>query len=109
LNPDLLAQLADFQKLQQQMEQKLEGLRVEASAGGGMVRVVADGTMRVVSVTIDPSVVNPAETAMLQDLIVAAVNEARTRAADAARREFTDFARLLSLPGLAGLSRTPES
>ncbi len=109
MNPDLLAQLADFQKLQQQMEQKLEGLRVEASVGGGMVRVVADGTMRIVSVTIDPSVVNPAEITMLQDLIVAAVNEARTRAADAARREFTDFARLLSLPGLAGLSRTPES
>jgi len=109
VSPDLLAKLGDLQKLQQEMEQKMQALRVEASAGGGMVRAVADGTMRIIAVTIDPSVVNPGEVTMLQDLIVAAVNEARSRAAEAARREFADLARMLGLPDLAGLNRLPES
>ncbi len=77
--PDLRQQI---QRLQEQMLQTQESLgeqTVTASAGGGVVQVVMTGQQRVQSITIDPEVVNPDDVEMLQDLIVAAVNEAIER------------------------------
>ena len=61
---------------QQEAQEKLKSERVEATAGGGMVKVVLSGDMRVQELTIDPDAVDPEDVEMLQDLVVAALNEA---------------------------------
>ena len=71
------------QKLQTQMakvQEELAEKTVEGSAGGGMVTAIASGKQEVVSVTIDPEVVDPDDIEMLQDLVVAAVNDALRKA-----------------------------
>jgi len=70
----MLRQVQQMQDRMAKVQAELENETVEASAGGGAVRVVATGTQRVVSVVIDPGA--SADTEMLQDLVVAAVNEA---------------------------------
>jgi DNA-binding YbaB/EbfC family protein len=61
---------------QQEAQEKLKSERVEASSGGGMVKVVMSGDMRVQELAIDPDAVDPDDVEMLQDLVVAALNEA---------------------------------
>jgi nucleoid-associated protein EbfC len=61
---------------QQEAQEKLKSQTVEATAGGGMVRVVLTGDMRVQTLAIDPDAVDPEDVEMLQDMVVAAVNEA---------------------------------
>ena len=61
---------------QQEAQEKLKSERVEATAGGGMVKVVMTGDLRVEALTIDPDAVDPEDVEMLQDLVVAALNEA---------------------------------
>ena len=60
---------------QQEAQEKLKSERVEATAGGGMVKVVMTGDLRVETLTIDPDAVDPEDVEMLQDLVVAALNE----------------------------------
>ena len=77
--PDLQKMLQQAQEMMAQQQQAQEALkeeRVEASAGGGMVKVVASGDLRVQSITIDPDAVDPEDVEMLQDLVTPAVNEA---------------------------------
>ena len=64
------------QKMQEQLESEMGQLEVEASSGGGMVNVTMDGKKQIRSITLEPESVDPDEVEMLQDLIVAAVNEA---------------------------------
>ena len=70
-------------QMQERLQQQMAELRVEASAGGGMVTVVVDGTKQVQSLRIDPEVVSKDDVEMLQDLIVAAVNDAHRKADEA--------------------------
>jgi len=72
----MLQQAQEMMAQQQQAQEALKEERVEASAGGGMVKVVASGDLRVQSITIDPDAVDPEDVEMLQDLVTAAVNEA---------------------------------
>jgi nucleoid-associated protein EbfC len=77
--PNLHKMLEQAQQMlaqQQEAQEKLKQERVEATAGGGMVKVVMTGDMRVQSVEIDPDAVDPEDVEMLQDLVVAALNEA---------------------------------
>ncbi len=77
--PNLQKMLAEAQAMlaqQQEAQEKLKEQKVEASAGGGMVRVAMTGDMRLESLTIDPDAVDPEDVEMLQDMVVAAVNEA---------------------------------
>lgn len=77
--PNMQQLMKQAQKLQQQMEQAqtdLDAREYEASAGGGMVKVKVSGTRQLLSVEIDPQVVDPDDVEMLQDLVMAAVNEA---------------------------------
>ena len=64
------------QQMQEQMQQRLAALRVEGSAGGGMVKAEMSGSKELLSITIDKEAVDPNDVEMLQDLVVAAVNEA---------------------------------
>jgi DNA-binding YbaB/EbfC family protein len=89
------------QKLQSEMQRVQEELgdkTVEATAGGGMVTVVANGKQEVVSIKIDPEVVNKDDVEMLEDLILAAVNESKKRAQELAMTEIGKVTGGLGIP-----------
>ena len=89
------------QKMQQQMQEAQEKLDVaeyEASSGGGMVTVKVSGNRELTSITIDPQVVDPDDIEMLQDLIIAAVNEAIRKGEEARESAMSRMA-----PGLGGM------
>ena len=73
---NMLRQAQEMMAAQQQAQEALKAERVEASAGGGMVKVVMTGDMHLESISIDPDAVDPEDVEMLQDMVVAAVNEA---------------------------------
>src|ERR671916_1447754 len=72
----MLQQAQAMMAAQQEAQEALKSERVEASAGGGMVKVVMTGDLRLETVTVDPDAVDPDDVEMLQDMVVAAVNEA---------------------------------
>ena len=76
---DIRAMMKQAQKVQEQLARQAEELRVEGNAGGGMVTVVANGTKQILSLKIDPEVVSKDDVDMLQDLIVAAINDAQRK------------------------------
>jgi hypothetical protein len=77
---DIRAMMKQAQKMQEQLQKDMEELRVEATSGGGMVTVVINGAKQLMSLTIDPEVVSKDDVEMLQDLILAAVNDAHRKA-----------------------------
>jgi nucleoid-associated protein EbfC len=96
--------IGNIMKQAQQMQERVKKLQeeaalktVEAASGGGMVTVVANGRQEVLSIKIDPSVVDPKDVEMLQDLVAAAVNEALRKSQDLMKEE---MARLTSGMGL---------
>ncbi len=102
-----MADLQQLLQLSQQMQGRLQQLQadladrmVEASAGGGMVRVRSDGRGLVREVTIDPAVFEGRDAEFLSDLILSAVAEVQRRAAELARSEMKSLPGLPSLPGL---------
>ena len=99
--------LKQVQKLQEEMARVQEQLahdRVEAGAGGGVVRAVASGRGDLIEIAIDPSVVDPGDVAMLQDLVLAAVNEAIRQARDHAAEKMKAVTGGVQLPpGIPGL------
>ena len=91
------------QKLQQQMAKKqeeIEAREFEATAGGGMATAKVNGKKELISITIKPEAVDPDDVEMLQDLIMAAVNEALRAAGDAMENEMGKMTGGLSMPGL---------
>ena len=91
------------QKLQQQMTKKqeeIEAREFEAAAGGGMATAKVNGKKELLSLTIKPEAVDPDDVEMLQDLVVAAVNEALRAAGDAMEQELGKMTGGLSMPGL---------
>ena len=94
------------QQMQTQMAQaqaELKEMTLEATAGGGAVRVVITGAQEVRSVEIDPSAIDPDEAEMLQDLVMTAVNEAITRSKELERERMAKIAGGMGLPGVPGL------
>jgi DNA-binding YbaB/EbfC family protein len=94
----IMQQAQEMQSRLQQVQEELQRLTVSGSAGGGMVTVEADGKGQVRRITIDPSVVNPADVEMLEDLVVVAVGEAQKKAAEAAQAEMGKLTGGLNLP-----------
>lgn len=95
--------LQQAQKLKAKMEALQEELgqrTVEASAGGGMVTVVVNGKQEVVSIKIEPEIVKPEEAEMVQDLVLAAVNEGLRRSKEMVAEEMSKLTGGLGLPGL---------
>lgn len=98
--------MREAQKIQAEMAKVQEAAKqktVEATSGGGMVTVVASGAGEIVSITIDKEVVNPDDIEMLQDLIIAACNEALKRASEMVNEEVSKLTGGLQLPGLGDL------
>ncbi len=86
------------QALQEKFKKQLDDLRVEASVGGGMVKVHMSGNKTVLAVTIDPEVVDKDDVEMLQDLVTAAVNEASRKVDEEAQSQLGSIAG--NIPGL---------
>jgi DNA-binding YbaB/EbfC family protein len=105
LNPqDIQKMLGQAQEMQQQMEQRLASTVVEATSGGGAVTVKMNGKKQVLSLKIDPTAVaglgsNTADVEMLEDLIVAALNEAGRRADETLQSGLSGMLGGLNLPG----------
>jgi hypothetical protein len=94
------------QQMQTQMAQaqaELKETTLEATAGGGAVRVVVTGAQEVRLIEIDPAAVDPAEVEMLQDLVMAAVNDALARSKELERERMASVAGGMGLPGLPGM------
>ena len=97
---NLQQMLGQFKKMQEQIQQEMEGLRVEGSSGGGMVVVTMNGAKRLLSVKIDPEALAAADAEMLQDLVLAAVNEAMRKVEEALAEKLGGMTGGLKLPGL---------
>jgi DNA-binding YbaB/EbfC family protein len=101
--PDLNALMQQAQMMQQQMMQAQEAAKqktVEASAGGGMVTVVVSGALELKSIKIDPTVIDPKDAGMLQDLVIAAVNQGLQKAQELVAAELSSVTGGLNIPGL---------
>src|SRR4029434_7202695 len=88
------------QQMQERLQQQMAELRVEGNAGGGMVTVIVNGAKQVQSLKIDPEVVSKEDVGMLQDLIVAALNDAHRKADDAMKQKMGGLLGGLKLPGM---------
>ncbi len=99
--------MANLQRMAQQMQQEmlriqteLESTIVDGSSGGGVVRAQVTGKQELVSVTIDPAAVDPSDVEMLQDLVVAAVNDALRASRELAEQKMAAVTGGLRLPGM---------
>jgi hypothetical protein len=97
-----LGQLAQLPTKMKEMQAKLAGMTVEGSAGGGLVRMTATGTGQLLSVKIDPEVLEGEDREMLEDLVAAAANQTITRAKELAAQEMQSTLGGMIPPGMAG-------
>ena len=96
---DILKQAQKMQQRLLEVQQELKQRVVEGSVGGGMVRVAANGEQQVLSVKIDPQAVNPEDVELLEDMVLAAVNQALEKARQMAQEEMAKVTGGLQLPG----------
>ena len=96
----LMKQAQRMMEQAKRVEEELAAEQVEASSGGGMVKVMATGAGEIVSVTIDPQVVDPDDVEMLQDLVVTAVREAVEKATEIRTQKMKELTGGMNLPGL---------
>jgi len=99
----LMKQAQKFQSKMAKVQEELNDRTVEASSGGGMVTVVANGKQEILSIRIDPEVIDPDDVEMLQDLVLAAVNDGLTRARDMMNEEMGKLTKGMNIPGMPGL------
>ena len=100
---NMMKQVQKMQARMMEIQEQLAEERVEGTAGGGMVKAVANGKQEIVEITIDKEVVDPDDIEMLQDLIVAAVNQAQKAAAELASERMAEVTGGLNIPGMGGL------
>ena len=103
---NLLKQAQKMQEQIQKVQEELASLKVEGSAGGGMVTVVANAKQELLQIKIDPEVVDPEDVEMLEDLILAAVNQALERGQEAAKSRMDEVGGNF-LPNLPGGLKIP--
>jgi DNA-binding YbaB/EbfC family protein len=100
---DLMRQAQKLQEEMMKTQEEAKKKTAEATAGGGMVTVVANGAGEIISIRIEKDVVNPDDVDMLQDLILAACNEALRRAHEMVNEEMSKLTGGLQIPGIGGL------
>jgi DNA-binding YbaB/EbfC family protein len=106
MNPELMKALEQMQKMQEEVAKTQESrgsITTSAEAGGGMVKVTANGNGKIVSIKLEKEVIDPQEQEMLEDLIVAAANRALTKATDLADEKLNSVANNL-MPKIPGLT-----
>lgn len=100
---DMKKMMKQAQKMQRDAaaaQQEIAAMTFEASAGGGMVKATATGETAITDITIDPAAVDPEDVEMLQDMVVAAVNEALRAASEAANARMNAVMGGMKIPGL---------
>jgi DNA-binding YbaB/EbfC family protein len=98
VNPQKM--MKQLQQAQERVQQEIAALEIEATSGGGMVKVVMDGNKSVKSLRIDPEVVSKDDVEMLQDLVTAAVNEAARKVDEAVQEKVGGLTAGMKIPGL---------
>ena len=98
---NLLKQAQEMQSRMAKIQEELAQKTVDGSAGGGMVQVTVNGQLALTAIKIDPSVINSEEKEMLEDLIVAAINDGMRNARDMASSEMSKITGGLKIPGLS--------
>jgi DNA-binding YbaB/EbfC family protein len=96
----MMKQAQQLQSKMLKLQEELAEKTVETSSGGGMVKVVASGKQQLVSIQIEQEVVDPDDVEMLQDLILAAVNDALTKAQEMVSGEMNKLTGGMNIPGL---------
>lgn len=99
----LLKQAQQFQAKMAKMQEEVGERTVEVSSGGGMVTVVVNGKQELISIRIEPEVIDRDDPEMLQDLIMAAVNDGLTKAKNMVNEEMGKLTKGLNLPNIPGL------
>jgi DNA-binding YbaB/EbfC family protein len=97
---NLLKKAQELQEKMAKLQEELSEKTVETSAGGGMVTVIATGKQEIASIKIDPEVVNQEDVEMLEDLVLAAVNDALFQAKQMVSEEMTKLTGGVTIPGL---------
>jgi len=103
MNGNIQKMMKQAQKMQRQMMEAQEALadeRIEATSGGGMVKVVADGQQNILELKIDPEAVDPEDVEMLEDMVLAAISEALRKSRDLAEERLGAFTKGMKIPGL---------
>jgi len=95
-----MKQAQKMQAKMAEMQEKLKDEVLEASAGGGTVKVTITGDLQVTSITIDPSAVDPEDVELLQDMTTAAVNEAIRAAQELGQRRMAEITGGMNIPGM---------
>ena len=103
INMNMIKQAQKMQQDMLKMQEEMENKEYEATVGGGMVKAVVNGKHTVLSVEINPEAVDPEDVEMLQDMVVAAVNEAMRKAESEANANMSKLTGSLNLGGLGGL------
>jgi DNA-binding YbaB/EbfC family protein len=98
---DMHKMLKQAQEMQARLQKEMAELRVEGASGGGMVAVTVDGAKNVIALKLDPEVVNKDDVDMLQDLIVAALNDAATKVDEHLAGKLGGLGAGLKIPGLS--------
>ena len=104
---NIQAMMQQAKQMQERLQQQMAGMRVEATAGGGMVTVVISGTKQLESIKIDPEVVSKDDVEMLQDLIVAAFNDAARKVDEQLGQQMSGLMGGLKIPGLSNAWTMP--
>ncbi|MCC5905596.1 MAG: YbaB/EbfC family nucleoid-associated protein [Balneolaceae bacterium] len=95
---DMFGKISDMQAKMKEAQDRLAEVIVEAEAGGGMVKVKANGKRQIISIELDPDVIDPDDKEMIEDLVVAGVNKALEKAEEAAKDKMQDVYKDI-LPG----------
>ena len=98
---NLQKMLKQAKEMQEKIKKELEVMRVEGTSGGGMVEIVMDGNKNIISIKIDPEVVNKEDVEMLQDLISAAFNDAAGKVDENLKEKMGAMGAGLKIPGLS--------
>ena len=96
----MMKRMQRMQKKMMQLQEEIAERRVEGTAGGGMVTAVVDGKLNIVEIRIDPAVVDPEDVEMLEDLVLAAVNQGQQKAQEMVNQEMGQLTGGLNIPGL---------
>jgi DNA-binding YbaB/EbfC family protein len=97
---NLQRMLKEAKEMQERIQKELAEMRIEGSSGGGMVAVTLDGTKSLISIRIDPEVVNKDDVEMLQDLVIAAFNDAAAKVEENLSQKMGKLGAGLKIPGL---------
>ena len=97
---NMMKQAQKMQSKMVKMQEELSNKTVEATAGGGMIKVVANGKQQIVSIDIEKEVVDPDDVEMLQDLILAAINDALAKSQEMVSGEMSKITGGMNIPGL---------